>query len=324
MEQSGRQRGLAALALHREGEAQQEPGIGGRKADRDGETQPKAGDLEQRGIEQRCAAVADPARDMAPAQPAERTDRRQQRIDRQFAMIARPVHQRPQQRPQREPEQSGPHDVEPRRPRRSGAGQEGIAQADGQQPHGQVDQEDQPPAQPEQVRADQQAADDRADNGRQSADHAEHRQLCDPFERREQHLHQRHELRPHDRAGRALQQPRRDQLPRAMRNPAKHRRQREARHAQQEHAPITEAVTHPAAGQQQQRKSQRIARDHPRGDLRGRAEIGLAKIGRNRGQRGVDDGQVDDLEHQRDDERQQRRRFLARGHGLGIEHGRKG
>ena len=309
MQQPGHQRRLAALFLQREGENQQEAGIGGLERHRERQADAEAANGEQRWIEQRRAALRDPARNMAPAGQAQGHSCSQTgQLDPAPVRFGRP-HHRPQRGGDSEAEQRHADHIVSRRARRTGLGQIEPAGQHGQCADRQVDQEDNAPAQPQHIRLDQQPADDRPGNRGKAADHPEHRQFGYALQRLEQHLQQRHELRRHDRAGRPLQQPRGDQLVGIRRHAAGQRGESETGDAPDEHPPIAEAVAQPAARHQQQRETERITRDDP---LRGFCIS--AHIGLDRRQRGVDDGQVDNLENQRDDQRQQRQRLLARGH----------
>jgi hypothetical protein len=104
----------------------------------------------------------------------------------------------------------------------------------------------------------------------------------------EQQMQCRKHLRHHQRRGRALRQPRRDQLRAGLGQGAPQRRRGEAEHAGDENALGAVDVAEPAAGDDQRRVSNEIKRDH-RFDLR-RARM---QFDRNRRDRDIDDEGID-------------------------------
>ena len=159
-----------------------------------------------------------------------------------------------------------------------------------QQPHRQVDQEDGPPFKPVEVPADQHAAQQRPRDRAQADDHARQRECLGLLFGGKDHVHDRHDLRHHHRPADALQRTRADQDVDIGRKPAQDGCQREQPHARQEQPLASQLVPEASAGQQAHRKGQHIGRRYPF-DLR----LAGAKIGADRGQRDVDDADIDQV-----------------------------
>ena len=107
-------------------------------------------------------------------------------------------------------------------------------------------------------------------------------------------------LRHHQRCGRALREPRRDQFGPGLRQPAPQRGRSEAEHAGNENNLGAVDVAEPAAGDDQRGIGDQVDRDH-RFDLR-RARMQFDRNGRDRD---IDDEGVDpEHELRRDDDRE--------------------
>jgi hypothetical protein len=109
---------------------------------------------------------------------------------------------------------------------------------------------------------------------------------------REQQMERGEHLRHHQRRGRALRQPRQDQLRSGLRQPAPQRSDGEAEYTCDEYVLRTVDVAKPSAGDDQRRIGDQIDRDHSL-DLRGAG----AQLGGNGRDRDVDDESVD-AEHE--------------------------
>ena len=136
----------------------------------------------------------------------------------------------------------------------------------GQEPGGaqhDVDQEDRPPGQPGDVGADQEARGDRAEHGRRAehrAERGERARLLLAGERADQDADA---LGDQQRPEPALQQPAGDQHGRAGGQAAPERGQGEPGDADQEHAPLAEAVAETAAHHEQDAHGQGVAGAQP-------------------------------------------------------------
>jgi hypothetical protein len=200
------------------------------------------------------------------------------------------LHQRVDEQQQAGGCEPDPHQVEPQRPRRARLAQEERRRDQRADPDGDVDQEDRPPAEAEQVALDQQPADQRAGDGGQADGGAEDAEGSRPLPGREGHLDHREDLREHHRPHQALEHAGADQHAGALGGAAEGGGDREPGHAEHEQAPAAEDVAEAAAGDQHDREGELVAGEHPL-DL----AVGGVEVALHRGDGDVDDADVDQL-----------------------------
>ena len=171
----------------------------------------------------------------------------------------------------------------------------------GDQAERQVDEEDQPPAAPEQVGVDERAADDRPQHRRQADHGAEDRERRGLLRGRERVADDPEPLRDQERGGAALSEPAGDQHLRRDRERARHRREHESDRAEHEQALAAVDVAESPTGDQPDGEREGVAADHPL--QRGRAAV---QVGADRRGGDVDDRAVEQIhalrgEHERED-----------------------
>ena len=133
-----------------------------------------------------------------------------------------------------------------------------------QQQHadGHVDQEDRPPARVEQVRADQQAADELAHHRAAGQHRGVPAHRAGPGRARVGALDQAEHLRDHQRGAGPLDKAQRDQQAGRAGQPAAERGEREQDEPGQEHPPVPDDVAEPGTGHQQDRVGDRVTGHH--------------------------------------------------------------
>ena len=197
--------------------------------------------------------------------------------------------------------------------RRAGLAQQHRGPGPGQDADRQVDEEDRPPAEAEQVRLGQQPAEQRSAHPAERERHAVDGERTRPLRRRELDLDEREHLGDHQRRHRALEGPRADQHGRALGGPGEHGGDREADQADEEHPLSAVDVAEAPPGDQQERERQGVGGNRPL--QRGGAEV---KGALDRGQRHQDHGGVQDV-HERGHQGHRERRPATR-----VEPGRGG
>ena len=186
-----------------------------------------------------------------------------------------------------------------------------VGRQQGDQPDGDVDQEDRAPTEAEEVERDQTATDDLPGDRREPLDQALEAEGLRPLGRRELDLDDGEDLRPHRGAAEALQQPGHDQSARARRRRAERGGDREAGDPELEHPAPAEDVAEAPAGDQRERVGEQVGRDDP-------LEVGIdlpRRSAAQRWRRHIDDEDVEE-HHEHRGEQHRKQPGAARG-GLG-------
>ena len=223
----------------------------------------------------------------------------------QVGSLGNAVHQQPEA----EPGEQETGQVEAARLVLGGLAQEDRAEGERGRSDRQVDVEHPAPGQ----LGDEQTAEDRTERGRKRGGHGEYRRGLDPLVRREHAVQHRHPDRGEHAAAGALQDPERDQLVEAGRQPAQRRSSGKQRDRGQQNPLAAVPVTEPAGRRDGDRQA------HQEGDddavHGGRAHPEVTADGR---QRDVDDRRVQDGHEHRGDEDDADRYLLAdpRGHSI--------
>ena len=229
------------------------------------------------------------APDLVPAESAQHRRRRREHRehpDRPAQLVA--LRQREHQQEHPRAGHRGARQVEPGRRRLSGRGGQVTRAGQGGDADGDVDEEDHPPACPEQVEADQPAGDHRPEHRGQPHSGAEHRERLAHLVGGEQIPDEAEDLGQHDRRGGSLNSAGRDQLAGRGRGCARGRCHDERGHPGQQDALAAVAVAQPTAGQQRDGHRQRVGGGQPFDDGVGTAEVTADGRGGDLGDRGVE------------------------------------
>ncbi len=177
-----------------------------------------------------------------------------------------------------------------------------IAAMVASEPDGQVDQEDDPPAQAEQVGVDQHPTEQRAGDRREPDDRAEGGERLAEFRRLEHLADDAEALRDQQRPDEALDRAGRDQEGRIGGQRTGHRGDGEAGGPDHEEILAAELVAQPATDDQRHGEGQGVGADHPLHRAGAAAEVALDGGGRQIDDRRVqqihDLGGQDDRQHQ--------------------------
>ncbi|MGX1252157.1 hypothetical protein RKD48_004668 [Streptomyces ambofaciens] len=158
----------------------------------------------------------------------------------------------------------------------------------------QVDEEDGPPFEPEEVPLGEQGAQQRAGDGTESDDRAEQPEDLAAFVRREGGVHDRQDLRHHQRRHAALEDAGGDQHLRVGGEAAQRRGHGEAADADEEDPLAAVDVAEPSAGDQAGREGERVTGGDPLDLAEGGALVLL-----DGGDGDVDDGDVHQVHERR-------------------------
>jgi hypothetical protein len=177
--------------------------------------------------------------------------------------------------------------VQVRAPHASRIGHKRDCGDKGRQADGEIDQEHQPPTEPEQVGADQRAAEELANHGRETRSDAVDAECLRALPRREQGVDGGERLWRHRCCRHGLEQSADDQDPRRPCHAAQCRSERKPSQSGEEHSLAAEQIAQPAAGDQEYREGHSIT-----GDDQLRVRWPGAEPRRDRGHRNVDDEEV--------------------------------
>ena len=235
-------------------------------------------------VERRSCRSGEREEDPAPDGPAERAALRERQEERQH----------------RNREQSGPERVDTR-------GVLGVTGRDvppredeADQPDRDVDEEDRPPALAAEIRRDDRATGQLADDRSHAGGRAEQPERASAPLARRRGLDRCEHLRDHEGRRCPLGDAERNQRHVGRRDAAEEREERERRHAEHEQPPPPVQVAEPPAEDEEQGVRDPVARNHQLERRRGGVQVG-----RNCGECDVDDEEVGDREKCADENRRE-------------------
>jgi hypothetical protein len=275
--------------LERDGGHEHESGEPCEEERRDHEPGPHAAVLQQRRRHERVAMGAlEPPLDQHECRDGGHDEREQRPAPRGPAEAAA-LGEGDEQRQDGGAEKRRAGHVDRRRLGRAGGGHVAPRERHGRDPDGDVHEEDRPPALAGDVRVDDHAAGHLADDGRDPRGGAVEADCPRPFVADRRGLDGRERLRHHERGGRPLGGPERDQHLGRRRDAAQEREHGKRRRAGHEQRPPPEQVAEPAAQHEHQRVRDAVAGD----DQLERSRRGM-QVGIDGGQGDVDDEEVGD------------------------------
>lgn len=266
--------------------------------------------LDRSRIDQGCAALVSQSGLITPEEPPKRRRRNERQPGPEGPARLTPLDQRHDQRRQRHDRQDRAAKIQLARLRCPRLLQQGKSEQHDQDRHRQVDDEDRPPPQPQEIERNQDAAQRLPDHRGQ----AEHRAIKAEGERflrfRENRLHRGERLRGHHRRRHALQCAPGDQRPGRPGEAAQRRGGGKADQAEEEHAAAAIQVAEAPAGDQRHGVERGVSGND---ELLGGGRRGQFRP--DRGKRDIDDEEIERWQEradQQDREHEPAARF-ARG-----------